>query len=67
MRDKFRLDAVISEQSSLREAKANLESDQDRLYRELQERDLDAKGLNLENQELKRKIKKLEKILYGRK
>ncbi len=60
MRDKFRLDAVIAEQHELREAKALLESEQQRLYRELQERDMDAKGQTIENGELKRKIKKLE-------
>ena len=51
---------------ALRDAKVRLEEEQDQLYDQVRDRDLEAKACMRENKEVKQKVKKLEMILYGR-
>ncbi len=51
----------------LKEAKKDLEEERDQLYLDLKNIEEDKERGFYENKELKKKIKKLEHILYGRK
>ena len=66
IRDKYQLDACQAELRALREAKLRLQEEQEQLYDQVKDRELETKACLFENKELKIKIKKLEQILYGR-
>lgn len=67
VKDKFTLDACQGENRELLEAKVLLEQEREGLYSQLRSCEAEMECLRAEVAEGKRKVKKLELILYGRK
>ncbi|CDW90848.1 UNKNOWN [Stylonychia lemnae] len=66
-KDKYHVDLCTMEIEKLRQAKGDFDQEREQLYNELKNMEAESDRWFTENKELKRKIKKLEHILYGKK
>eukprot|EP00347_Sterkiella_histriomuscorum_P009567 403340711 len=66
-KDKYQVDLCTMENEKLRQARGDFESERESLYKEIKSMEAESDRLFSENKELKRKVKKLEHILYGKK
>lgn len=55
------------ENERLRQAKGDFEKERDMLMNQIKVKEVEERRATLENKELKKKIKKLERIVYGKK
>jgi chromosome segregation ATPase len=67
MRDKYSTDFFSMENSKLKQAKGEFEQEREQLIHKISNAEAETSRCHLENKELKRKLKKLEKIVYGKK
>ena len=66
-KDRYTTDIYAMENEKLREAKTDFEQEREQFYNAVSELEKENQGFEEENKDLKRKIKKLEHILYGKK
>jgi len=66
VKDKYTLDALQAENRDLQDAKKQLEQEREQLFNQLRGQQCEVQNQQADNLELKRKVKKLEQILYGR-
>jgi predicted nucleic acid-binding Zn-ribbon protein len=66
-RDTYNSDLYAKENEQLRQAKADFEEERNQMFNDIRNLESENERVFSENKELKRKIKKLEHILYGRK
>ena len=67
MRDKYSTDLFSMENSKLKQAKGDFDQEREQLIHKISNAEAETARHHLENKELKKKIKKLEKIVYGKK
>ena len=66
-KDSYQVDILSKENEALRLAKQDFESERESLYNEIRNQENEVDRWFSENKELKKKVKKLEQILYGKK
>jgi chromosome segregation ATPase len=66
-KDSYQVDILSRENEALRSAKNDFESERESLYNEIRNQENEVDRWFSENKELKKKVKKLEQILYGKK
>ncbi len=66
-KDSYQVDILTKENEALRIAKQDFESERESLYNEIRSQENEVERWFSENKELKKKVKKLEQILYGKK
>lgn len=67
MKDKYCTDLFSMENTKLKQAKGDFDQEREQLMHKISNAEAETARSHLESKELKRKIKKLEKIVYGKK
>lgn len=66
-KDKYQTDLYAKENENLRQAKVDLEQERDQLYNDIRNLEAENERSFQNSKDLRKKVKKLETILYGRK